>query len=68
VEPHLALQTESAGGMITLFAISAIEFQPVPLGVFYGLGGANALVTSLYATRVTKKLGVSNTMVLCMFS
>ncbi len=56
------------GGMITLFAISEIGFQPGPLGIIYGIGGASALVGALFATRVTNRLGVGNTMVLGMFS
>ena len=56
------------GGMITLFAISEIGFQPGPLGVIYGVGGVSAFVGALFATRVTKKLGVGNTMALALFS
>jgi MFS-type transporter involved in bile tolerance (Atg22 family) len=56
------------GGMITLFAISEIGFPPGPLGIIYGIGVASALVGSLFATRVTKRLGVGNTMVLGILS
>jgi len=52
------------GGMITLFALSEIGFLPGPLGVIYGIGGASSLVGALFATRVTNRLGVGNTMVL----
>lgn len=52
------------GGMITLFAITEIGFQPGPLGVIYGIGGASSFVGALFATRVTNKLGVGNTMVM----
>jgi len=52
------------GGMITLFAISEIGFQPGPPGVMYGIGGVSSLIGALFATRVTNRLGVGNTMVL----
>jgi len=56
------------GGMITLFAISEIGFQPGPLGIIYGIGGASALVGALFATQVTNRLGVGNTIALGLFS
>jgi MFS family permease len=56
------------GGMITLFAISEIGFLPGPLGIIYGVGGVSALIGALFATRVTKKLGVGPTMALGLFS
>jgi MFS family permease len=55
------------GGMITLFAISEIGFQPGPLGVIYGIGGGSSLVGAIFATRVTKRLGVGNTMAMGAF-
>lgn len=53
-----------AGGIITLFAIPEIGFQPGPLGVIYGIGGASSLVGAVFATHVTNRLGVGNTMVI----
>ena len=52
------------GGMIALFATTEIGFQPRPLGVIYGVGGISSLIGALYATRVTRKLGVGPTMTL----
>jgi MFS family permease len=56
------------GGMITLFAISEIGIKPGPLGLIYGVGGVSSLVGALFATRVTKRLGVGRTMALGLFS
>ncbi|MCZ6538945.1 MAG: MFS transporter [Chloroflexi bacterium] len=50
------------GGMITLFAITEIGFQPGPLGVIYGTGGISSFIGAIYATRVTRRLGVGPTM------
>ena len=55
------------GGMITLFAISEIGFLPGPLGVIYGLGGVSSLIGALFATRVTQRFGIGNTMFLGAF-
>jgi MFS family permease len=56
------------GGMITLFAISEIGFQPGPLGIIYGIGGASSFIGALFVTRVTNRLGVGPTMALGLFS
>ncbi|MDA1278457.1 MAG: MFS transporter [Chloroflexi bacterium] len=55
------------GGMIALFALTEIGFQPGPLGVIYGIGGVSSFVGALYAQRVTNKLGVGPTMALGVF-
>jgi len=56
------------GGMITLFAITEIGFQPGPLGIIFGIGGISSFVGALFATRVTTRLGVGPTMALGLFS
>ncbi|MBC8453394.1 MAG: MFS transporter [Chloroflexi bacterium] len=56
------------GGMITLFAISEIGFQPGPLGIIYGIGGLSSFVGALFVARVTNRLGVGPTMAVGLFS
>lgn len=56
------------GGMITLFAITEIGFQPGPIGIIFGIGGISSFVGALFATRVTNRLGVGPTMALGLFS
>lgn len=56
------------GGMITLFALTEIGFQPGPLGVIYGIGGISSFIGAIYATRATRRLGVGPTMALGVFA
>ncbi|MDP6666182.1 MAG: MFS transporter [Dehalococcoidia bacterium] len=50
------------GGMITLFALTEVGFQPGPLGVIYATGGISSFIGAIYATRVTRKIGVGRTL------
>lgn len=64
----LAAASGIIGGMIVLFALSEIGIQPGIFGLIAGVGGISSFFGALFATRVTRRLGVGRTMALGLFS
>lgn len=50
------------GSQITLFAISEVGFNAGQVGTLYALGGISSFIGSIFALRITRRLGIGNSM------
>ncbi len=61
-ESFVGIADGAIGGMITLFAIREVGFQPGPLGPIYAAGGISAFIGALYAGRLARRFGIGPVM------